>query len=98
MKKRNGNGKTEEKQSKFGFAFDVCFVLILCFVIIMVSIALTKGMQFGPTETGYHISPGLMIGSLGAVAALLIFVVKKSCGDLWKMLREMVSTEEDYRK
>ena len=90
--------KSEKSQSKFGFAFDVCFVLVLCFVIIMVSISLTSGMQFGPTETGYHINPGLMIGSLGAVAVLLVFIVKKSSGDLRKMLREVESSEEEEQK
>ncbi len=91
---------SDKNQSRGGFVFDLCFVLVICFVIIMISIKVSAviPIEMGPTATGYHIHPSMLIGSLGAVAALLIFIVKQSSAELRDMLRRMINKEEDFKK
>ena len=71
--------------------WDMLFVLILCFVILLTTMLVTQ--SGGECEfTGYTIHPLLLLGVIVAVGGYLCFMVKVSLG----MLRRLI--EGYFRK
>ena len=79
MKKRNW-------KEVFMTAFDVLFVLILCFVILLTTMLVTKG-DGGEAFTGYSLNLPLLCAVVLALAVYLGVMLKVSIGMLRKLIR-----------
>ncbi|HJB56847.1 MAG TPA: hypothetical protein H9714_04765 [Candidatus Flavonifractor intestinipullorum] len=83
--------KKRSWKDTFMMVWDVLFVLILCFVILLTTMLVTQ--SGGESEfTGYTIHPLLLLGVIVAVGGYLCFMVKVSLG----MLRRLI--EGYFRK
>lgn len=79
MKKKNW-------KELFITAFDVLFVLILCFVILLTTMLVTKGGG-GEDFTGYSLNLPLLCAVVLALVGYLGFMLKVSIGMLRKLIR-----------
>lgn len=78
----------------FWFAFDILFVLILCFAILFSTLLLTPQIKTGADAAGYHIVGWMLIGSFAATFLYLIYMVTCSTHELKKLTMEMLKEEE----
>lgn len=88
--------KEEKKEHRFKakllFLCDVLFVLVLCFVVLLIAMLLTN--MVSGDFAGYHINPPMLLGAMGAIGLYLIFVVKKSSRQLKELTEEFFDTND----
>lgn len=78
--------KRKNWKELFMTAFDVLFVLILCFVILLTTMLVTKG-DGGEAFTGYSLNLPLLCAVVLALVGYLGFMLKVSIGMLRKLIR-----------
>ena len=83
MKKRNW-------KDLFMTVFDVMFVLVLCFVILLTTMLVTQGGGEEPF-TGYTINVPILCGVVVALVGYLCFLLKVSIGMLRDLIRHSFS-------
>ncbi len=70
----------------FLMVWDILFVLILCFVVLLTTMLVTRSA--GSTEfTGYTIQPALLIGVIAALVIYLGFMVTASLKGLRSLIK-----------
>ncbi|OUN07344.1 hypothetical protein B5G43_05260 [Flavonifractor sp. An92] len=77
--------KKRDWKGLFLMVWDILFVLILCFVVLLTTMLVTRSS--GSTEfTGYTVQPALLIGVIAALVIYLGFMVTASL----KSLRSLI--------
>lgn len=72
---------------------DIMFVLILCFVVLLTTMLLTKS-ESGTTVTGYQIQIPLLVGVIISLVGYLCFVIKTSTNMLRELINYFFSNQE----
>lgn len=68
-------------------AFDISFILILCFVILLMTMLVTKGLRTGAIH-GYTVDPIMLCAVVSALALYQYFMTHASTSELRKMFKD----------
>jgi hypothetical protein len=71
---------------------DVLFVLVLCFIVLLTTMMLTKSTT-GGAIVGYTLDIPLLLGVIAALAIYLGFMLKNSMKDLDRLIEEAPERE-----
>lgn len=93
--------KKRDWKGLFLTIWDILFVLILCFVVLLTTMLVTKSAG-SPAFTGYTLRPALLLGVIAALALYLGFMVTASLKGLRQLIeryfrRQDGKTEEEER-
>ena len=86
-----------EIKKLFATAFDVSFILVLCFAILLLTMLATKGLRGGAVR-GYVVNPLMLCAVAGALALYQYFMTHTSCSELRKMFKEHYSEADPADK
>lgn len=68
-----------EALTKFLIVADILFVLVLCFVVLLSTMLITKRLPgWSYVQHGYRIQPLLVLGVFGSIGGYLVYLVKRS--------------------
>ena len=73
--------------------FDISFILILCFLILLVTMLVNKGLHTGAAQ-GYTVNPYMLCAVAAALALYQYFMTHASCSALSKMFKDNSADSE----
>lgn len=89
----------KKKSSLFMTVFDVLFVLVLCFIMLIAISVISKAIGAGTqSPDGYHISLPILIGAVASLVVYLTYMIRKTTGSLrefYDAASANVDNEED---
>ena len=74
-------------------AFDISFILILCFVILLMTMLVTKGLRSGAVH-GYTVDPLMLCAVVAALALYQYFMTHASTSELRQMFKDNFTEAE----
>lgn len=83
MEKQKKQGK---KKEKFMLVVDICFVMVLCVVVLFITMFFQNVAGETDMSGGYQILPQTLIPVVLAIVGYLIFLVKKGKKDLKEII------------
>lgn len=86
--------KKRDWKATFMMVWDIMFVLILCFVVLLTTMLVTKSL--GTTEfTGYSISVPILAGVIISLGVYLVFMLKSSLKSLRDLNEKFFANHKD---
>ncbi len=82
----------EKNKSKLEVAFEISFIMILCFATLLTTMLMKGAAVVGSAEAGgmnYTIEFWSFLGTFSLLAVYLIFVISHSKKELKKMIEEL---------
>jgi len=77
---------------------DIMFVLILCFVVLLTTMLVTKSLGSADYSNGYTISWPILIGVVLSLVVYLGFMLKSSMGSLKTLVAEFFGDRSETDK
>lgn len=89
--------KKKSWEDRLLMVWDILFVLILCFIVLLTTMLLTKGNS-SEAFTGYSLNPLLLLGLIAALGGYLFFMLHMSLKSLRELITRFFEQNKDEKE
>jgi len=82
-------------KEKFWMICDILFVLILCFVVLLVTMLIATNFGRNEIFTGYTIHPFLLLDVIAAIVIYFAYMMKNSLKSLRDITHDMINKDAE---